>query len=264
MNKVYEIGHQFRNESIDDTHNPEFASCESYEAYADMYDSMQMTEDFLCGLVNQLFGSDEIKFTPKGKDEKITINFKGPYPRINMLEELEKRTGMELLNADFTNVEVVKMLDSYCKANDIECGKPRTVARLLDKMVGHYIEPQCINPTFITHHPLIMSPLAKPDRNNPNLTERYELFIIGMEFANAYTELNDPFLQRQRFAEQTDAKNNGDDEACGLDENFCNALEHSLPPCCGLGIGIERLIMLLSGETSIKEVMAFPMYTRTQ
>ncbi|MCJ1416526.1 lysyl-tRNA synthetase [Xylographa parallela] len=258
LERVYEIGRQFRNEGIDLTHNPEFTTCEFYMAYADVYDIMDMTEDLVSGLVKHVSGGYETKFhTQTG--EEYNVNWKKPWKRIEMIPALEEACGEkfppgEQLHTKETNDFLKRML----KKMKVDCSPPQTNARMLDKLVGEFIEEKCINPTFITGHPQMMSPLAKYHRDNPGLCERFEAFVCKKEIVNAYTELNDPFDQRLRFEEQARQKDQGDDEAQMIDENFCTSLEFGLPPTGGFGMGIDRLVMFLTDHYSIKEVLAFP------
>ncbi|MCJ1380281.1 lysyl-tRNA synthetase [Xylographa soralifera] len=258
LERVYEIGRQFRNEGIDLTHNPEFTTCEFYMAYADVYDIMDMTEDLVSGLVKHVSGGYETKFhTQTG--EEYSVNWQKPWKRIEMIPALEEACGEkfppgEQLHTKETNEFLKRML----KKMKVDCSPPQTNARMLDKLVGEFIEEQCINPTFITGHPQMMSPLAKYHRDNPGLCERFEAFVCKKEIVNAYTELNDPFDQRLRFEEQARQKDQGDDEAQMIDENFCTSLEFGLPPTGGFGMGIDRLVMFLTDHYSIKEVLAFP------
>ncbi|KAJ8559823.1 hypothetical protein K7X08_003881 [Anisodus acutangulus] len=258
LDRVYEIGKQFRNEGIDLTHNPEFTTCEFYMAYADYNDLMDLTEKMLSGMVKELTGGYIIKYHAKGlESEPIEIDFTPPFRRIDMIEELEKVANLNIPK-DLSSDETNKYLIDACAKFEIKCPPPQTTARLLDKLVGHFLEETCVNPTFIINHPEIMSPLAKWHRSKPGLTERFELFINKHELANAYTELNDPVVQRQRFADQLKDRQSGDDEAMALDENFCTALEYGLPPTGGWGLGIDRLAMLLTDSQNIKEVLLFP------
>lgn len=260
LERVYEIGRQFRNEGIDLTHNPEFTTCEFYWAYADYNDLMKVTEDFFIGLVKEVCGTEEIRYHPKGAEgEPLVINFAGPFRRIPLIAGLEEALNVKFPPADQLDTpEANKFLSDLCEKHNVECSAPRTTARLLDKLVGDFIEPHCINPTFITDHPKIMSPLAKDHRSIPGLTERFELFVATKELVNAYTELNDPVEQRLRFASQAADKAAGDDEAQVLDEAFCQALEYGLPPTAGWGLGIDRLTMFLTDANNIKEVLLFP------
>ncbi|KAI9805951.1 MAG: Protein kinase [Sarcosagium campestre] len=258
LERVYELGRQFRNEGIDLTHNPEFTTCEFYMAYADVYDVMDMTEELVSGLVKHVTGGFETKYhTQTG--EEYSVDWKAPWKRIEMIPALEAATGEKFppgdeLHTDETNAFLKQVL----KKTGVECSPPQTNARMLDKLVGEFIEEKCINPTFITGHPQMMSPLAKYHRELPGLCERFEAFVCKKEIVNAYTELNDPFDQRLRFEEQARQKDQGDDEAQMIDENFCQSLEFGLPPTGGWGMGIDRLTMFLTDRYSIKEVLAFP------
>lgn len=261
LDRVYEIGRQFRNESIDLTHNPEFTTCEFYMAYADYKDLMEIMEKFLSNMVYSLYGKYVVTYHPNGVDggEPMTIDFTPPFRKVDMMEELKTLLGVTLPPADQLDTpEANKVLNDLCTKHQIECSPPRTSARLLDKLVGHFIEDKCINPTFIMGHPKVMSPLSKYHRNHPGITERFEIFVAQKEIVNGYTELNDPFEQRARFEEQAKAKAAGDDEAQLVDETFCNALEHGLPPTGGVGIGIDRLTMFMTDSNNIKEVLFFP------
>ena len=270
MDRVFEIGKQFRNEGIDLTHNPEFTTVEYYMAYADYNDIMQMTEEMLSGMVLKFTGGYQIKYHPEGKDEfdkktgqKLTnkpewvIDFKPPFKKIDMIEELEKELKVKLPE-NLESEETRKMLDDLCVKHNVECAKPRSTSRLLDKLVGEFIEPKCISPTFIINHPQLMSPLCKYHRKNKYLAERFELFIGTHEITNAYTEMNDPFKQRELFEDQAKQKAAGDEEANFVDENFLTAIEYGLPPTGGFGMGIDRLTMYLTDNINIKEVILFP------
>ncbi|XP_010526352.1 PREDICTED: lysine--tRNA ligase, cytoplasmic-like [Tarenaya hassleriana] len=258
LDRVYEIGKQFRNEGIDLTHNPEFTTCEFYMAFADYNDLMELTEQMLSGMVKELTGGYKIKYHANGLDkEPIEIDFTPPFRRIDMIEGLEKLANLNIPK-DLASEEANKYLIDACSRFDVKCPPPQTTARLLDKLVGHFLEETCVNPTFIINHPEIMSPLAKWHRSKTGLTERFELFINKHELCNAYTELNDPVVQRQRFADQLKDRQSGDDEAMALDETFCTALEYGLPPTGGWGLGVDRLSMLLTDSQNIKEVLLFP------
>lgn len=254
IDRVYEIGRQFRNEGIDLTHNPEFTTCEFYMAYADYNDLMIITEEMLSGMVKTIHGSYKIKYHPDGEDtEPVEIDFTPPFKRVSMIKTLEEVLNVKFPNATELNTpEANKFLIDICDKHQIDCPAPKTTARLLDKLVGEYIEEKCINPTFIIDHPQIMSPLAKWHRSEAGLTERFELFVMKKEVCNAYTELNDPLVQRERFEQQAKDKAAGDDEAQLVDENFCTALEYGLPPTAGWGIGIDRLTMFLTDSNNIK------------
>lgn len=261
LDRVYEIGRQFRNESIDLTHNPEFTTLEAYIAYLDYEDLMKMIEDLLSGLVHSIFGTYKIKYHPNGREDEqvVEIDFSPPFRRVDMMEELERILDTKLPNAlELDKPESIEVLSKLCEKHQVECPPPRTSARLLDKLVGQFIEETCLNPTFITNHPVIMSPLAKYHRSKPGLTERFECFVAKKEVVNCYTELNDPLEQRKRFEQQAAQKAAGDDEAQLVDETFCTALEYGMPPTGGIGIGIDRLTMFLTDNNNIKEVLLFP------
>jgi lysyl-tRNA synthetase class 2 len=261
LDRVYEIGRQFRNEGMDMTHNPEFTTCEFYMAYADYNDLMDMTEEMLRGMVKEITGSYKLTYHPNrgpdGPGEPIVVDFEPPFERIPMVAGIEERGGFKIPPIDTDEARV--FLDKKCKELEIDCSSPRSTARLLDKLVEHFIESSiCERPTFITDHPELMSPLAKYHRSSKGMTERFELFINGKELCNAYTELNNPRVQRERFAEQAQQKAAGDDEAQFMDENFCEAMEYGLPPTGGWGLGIDRLTMFLTDNNTIKEVLLFP------
>ncbi|KAI0236506.1 lysyl-tRNA synthetase [Massospora cicadina] len=260
LDRVYEIGRLFRNEGIDMTHNPEFTSCEFYMAYADVNDLMDITEKLVSSLVKYVTGGYKVKYHPTGPEGvEYEMDFTPPFRRIKMVEGLEEKLNVKFPPAEtFHTDEFNAFLKDLCAKNKVECSEPRTNARLLDKLVGEYLEVQCVNPTFITNHPQMMSPLAKCHRDIPGLCERFELFCATKEICNAYTELNDPFDQRERFAQQASDKAAGDDEAQMVDENFCTALEYGLPPTAGWGMGIDRLTMFLTDSWNIKEVIMFP------
>nr|GEY36246.1 lysine-tRNA ligase, class II [Tanacetum cinerariifolium] len=229
IERVFEIGKQFRNEGIDMTHNPKFTACEFYMAYADYNKLMELTEDLLSEMVKNLTRGYKIVYHANGYDkEPIEIDFEPPFSE-----------------------EANKYLADVCIKFNVKCFPPQTTARLLDKLVRHFFEGSCVNPTFIMNHPEIMSPLAKGHRDRPGLTERFELCVNKNELANAYTELNDPVVQRQRFTEQLKDRQSGDDEAMAVDEAFITALEYGLPPTAGWGLGI-------TDSLNIKEVILFP------
>jgi len=230
-------------------------------AYADMYDVMDLTESLIEGLVKYLTGGNTtLIYQPEGKEGKeYTLDFKRPWKRYDMIETLEEKLDVKFPPGDTLHTaEANVFLRDLCKKHNVECSEPRTNTRLLDKLVGEFIEPLCISPAFIVGHPQVMSPLAKWHRSRPGLCERFEGFMCGKEFCNAYTELNDPFEQRARFEEQVRQKDQGDEEAQDIDETFVDALEHGLPPTGGWGIGIDRLVMFLTNSTNIKEVLLFP------
>jgi lysyl-tRNA synthetase class 2 len=256
LDRVYEIGRQFRNEGIDLTHNPEFTTVESYEAYADYEDLMDMTEEMLSGMVKEITGGFKIKYQPKPNAEEVEIDFTPPFRRISMIEGIEEKIGQKLPALDDPKIDV--KLEIILDKFELECPPPLTTARLLDTLVGEFLEDNIVHPTFITEHPQIMSPLAKYHREKEGLTERFELFVCGRELANAYTELNNPVVQYQRFLEQAMQGKEGDDEAMVMDDSFITALEHGLPPTGGWGLGVDRLTMFLTNKNNIKEVLLFP------
>ncbi|KAL2756004.1 hypothetical protein ACRALDRAFT_2104626 [Sodiomyces alcalophilus JCM 7366] len=258
LHRVYELGRQFRNEGIDLTHNPEFTTCEFYQAFADVYDVMKLTEELVGGIVKHVTGGYKTKFQTQS-GEVYEVNWEGPWKRYDMIPTLEEATGEKFPPADQLHTdEANQFLQGVLKKMNLECPPPLTNARMIDKLVGEYIEEQCVNPSFIFGHPQVMSPLAKYHRDIPGLCERFEAFVCKKEIVNAYTELNDPFDQRLRFEEQARQKDQGDDEAQMIDENFCMSLEYGLPPTGGWGMGIDRLVMFLTNNYSIREVLAFP------
>jgi len=250
--RVYEIGKNFRNEGIDGTHNPEFTSLEFYEEMKDYRDGMEITETMLSSLVYKLFGSYELTY--KGE----VVSFKAPFERISFLDAISERAGFEMPE-DLTTEETRLLLLEQVKKHGIPVPSAVTTAKLLDKLCGKFIEDRITNPTFIMEHPQIMSPLAKYHRSKKNVTERFELFVGGFEVANAYTELNNPIVQRRCFAEQSAQKEAGDNEVPPTDEDYCVAMEYGMPPMCGIGIGIERIMMIFANKESIKEVILFPL-----
>ncbi|KAI4937973.1 Protein kinase [Alternaria conjuncta] len=258
LERVYEIGRQFRNEGIDLTHNPEFTTCEFYMAYADYNDVLNMTEELVSELVKEVTGGYETVYhTQSG--EVYNVNWARPWRRVEMIPALEEATGEKFPPADqLHTAETNEFLKNVLKKVKVDCSEPRTNSRMIDKLVGEFIEETAINPTFIIGHPEVMSPLAKYHRDIPGLCERFEAFVCKKEICNAYTELNDPFDQRLRFEEQANQKAAGDDEAQLIDETFCQSLEYGLPPTGGWGMGIDRLVMFLTDHYSIKEVLTFP------
>ncbi|TMW61280.1 hypothetical protein Poli38472_013743 [Pythium oligandrum] len=259
LDRVYEIGRQFRNEGIDLTHNPEFTSCEFYMAYADYNDLMEMTEKLFSDMVKEITGSYAITIQREPEEEPITIDFTPPFRRIKMVPAVEEATGVKIPIDDPEKCR--PLLDELVTKYGIDCSPPRSIARLLDKLVGHFIEDNreyWTKPFFIMDQPVYNSPLAKYHRETPGLTERFELFLAGAEICNAYTELNNPKVQRERFIEQMEQAAAGDDEAQPHDEAFCTAMEYALPPTGGWGAGIDRLTMFLTNKFNIKEVLLFP------
>ena len=257
LDRDYEIGRQFRNEGMDLTHNPEFTTCEFYMAYADYHNLMDMTERMISGMVKAITGGYTLKYHKKRGEPPIVVDYTPPFKRISMISALETECGC-VLPAAIESEETRQYLIQKCIELECPCPEPHTTARLLDRLVGEFLESKCINPTFITDHPEIMSPLAKYHRDKPGLTERFELFVLQKEVANAYTELNNPKVQRERFASQLKDREMGDDESMKFDEGFCVAMEYGLPPTGGWGIGVDRMTMFLTDSDNIREVLLFP------
>ncbi|KAI1110510.1 hypothetical protein F5Y14DRAFT_359943 [Nemania sp. NC0429] len=259
LERVYEIGRQFRNEDIDLTHNPEFTTLEFYCAFFDVNDLMDFTEEMVSSLVKTVTGSYETVYHTQDGTE-YHINWQPPWPRIDMIPALEEATGATFPPADqFHTDESLEFFVKLLEKLNMTLSPPVTASRIIDKLTGEFIESRCISPTFIKGHPMVMSPLAKADRARPGLCERFEVFTCTKEIANAYTELNDPLDQRARFLEQAKDKDKGDLEAQLIDETFCQALEYGLPPTGGFGMGIDRVVMFLTDQYSIKEVLTFPL-----
>eukprot|EP01056_Protomagalhaensia_sp_Gyna25_P005343 Protomagalhaensia_sp_Gyna_25__5342@NODE_677_length_2853_cov_189_941720_g528_i0_p1_GENE_NODE_677_length_2853_cov_189_941720_g528_i0NODE_677_length_2853_cov_189_941720_g528_i0_p1_ORF_typecomplete_len586_score119_22tRNAsynt_2/PF00152_20/1_1e96tRNA_anticodon/PF01336_25/3_2e10tRNAsynt_2d/PF01409_20/0_00026tRNAsynt_2d/PF01409_20/2_5_NODE_677_length_2853_cov_189_941720_g528_i010562813 len=258
MDRVFEIGKNFRNEGIDLTHNPEFTAVEFYQAYIDYHDLAEITETLLSGMVKELTGGYTIDYQPEGPEGRtVQIDFTPPFRRVSFVEGIEEGSGVKLPRP-LDSEECVKTMIEICHREKLDVPKPATAAKLLDKLCGHYVEDKIINPTFIKDHPQLMSPLAKWHRTNRDYAERCELFVMGKELANFYTELNDPQQQRRCFEDQAQDKAAGDDEAQFMDEGYCTALEYGLPPTGGWGLGIDRLVMFLTNQINIKEVILFP------
>jgi lysyl-tRNA synthetase class 2 len=248
INRVYELGKNFRNEGVDTTHNPEFTMLEFYCAYWDYKDLMVFTEELFSYLLNQLVGG--LKITYQGKE----LDFTPPFKRYRYFELLEEKTGK---NKDFF-LRDVEGLRKLAKEIGVPKAETLTHAKLIDKVFDLLVEDELWGPCFVIDFPKLLSPLAKTHREDPDLVERFELFVAGKEIANAYTELNDPIEQRERFLEQLKEKEMGDEEAMAMDEDFIRALEYGMPPTAGEGIGIDRLVMLLADVDSIREVILFP------
>jgi lysyl-tRNA synthetase class 2 len=243
---VYEFSRNFRNEGMDRTHNPEFTVMEIYVAYTDYNWMMEFTEQMLEYVAMQVLG------TTKATIGENTIDFKAPYRRITMIDSIEENTG---INVAGMNEEELR---EVCKKLNVEQDETMGVGKLIDEIFGEKCEGTYIQPTFITDYPIEMSPLTKKHRTNPSLTERFELMVNGKELANAYSELNDPIDQRERFEAQMKLSEKGDDEAMFIDHDFLRALEYGMPPTSGMGIGMDRLAMYLTGQESIQEVLLFP------
>lgn len=243
---VYEFSRNFRNEGMDRTHNPEFTAMEIYVAYKDYNWMMAFTEKMLERICLDVLGTTEVKVGDH------TISFKAPYRRVSMIDAIKENTGIDISGMDEEH------LRSVCRQLHIEQDPSMGKGKLIDEIFGETSEGTYIQPTFIIDYPKEMSPLCKVHRSNPDLTERFELMVNGKELANAYSELNDPIDQRERFAEQLKLSEKGDDEAMFIDQDFLRALEYGMPPTSGMGIGMDRLVMLLTGQTSIQEVLFFP------
>ncbi|MDP6101734.1 MAG: lysine--tRNA ligase [Dehalococcoidia bacterium] len=249
LDKVYEIGRVFRNEGIDQDHNPEFTLLESYEAYADYNDVMALVEQMVSAVAHEVLGTTKVQF-----GENV-IDFAPPWRRLSLRKEVQSSTGI-----DFQDFQDVVALEEKMRSIGISVDGRSSRGRLIDKLVTATVEPQLIQPTFLLDYPLEMSPLAKQRSDDPSLVERFEGFAGGMEIANAFSELNDPEEQRQRFMDQEDMRKKMelDEDMDRLDEDYLLALEHGMPPTGGLGMGIDRLAMLLTGQESIREVILFP------
>lgn len=245
--KVYEIGHIFRNEGMDTIHNPEFTSIEAYQAYGNLDDMMILVENMFKHIAKEI-GKTELTY------KNVKINFVKPFKRISMVDFIKQETKI-----DFDKVETNKEAIKLAKEHHIELlPHQMTKGHIINAFFEKYCEHKCQQPIFITGHPVDISPLAKKDPKDPTKTRRFELFICGKEFANAFSELNDPIDQLERFKEQIKEKNLGNDEANEIDMDFVNALEYGLPPTGGIGIGIDRLVMLFTNQESIRNVLLFP------
>ena len=243
---VYEIGKNFRNKGMDRNHNPEFTCMELYVQYKDYNWMMDFTEQLLERICVAVNGKPETEI-----DGKV-ISFKAPYRRLPILEAIREKTGYDL------NGKSEEEIREICKALNMEIDETMGKGKLIDEIFGEFCEGTFIQPTFITDYPIEMSPLTKKHRDNPALTERFELMVNGKELANAYSELNDPLDQEERFQDQLRLSEKGDDEAMFIDQDFLRALQYGMPPTSGIGIGIDRLVMLMTGQTQIQEVLFFP------
>ena len=243
---VYEFGKMFRNEGMDRTHNPEFTSMEIYVAYKDYIWMMEMVETCLERVAREVTGGTVVQVGDK------TIDFKAPYKRLSMTDAILEYTGVDISALDEAALRQV------CKDLHIATDPSMGKGKLVDEIFGEKVEDALIQPTYITDYPIEMTPLAKKHRSKEGVVERFELFVNGKEIANAYSELNDPIDQRERFEEQLRLAERGDEEAMVLDEDFLRALEYGMPPTSGLGIGIDRLTMMLTNQESIQEVLFFP------
>ncbi len=256
FDKVYEIGRVFRNEGISTRHNPEFTMVEIYEAYADYNDMMKMVEDMVCFIAREVMGKTEVKF-----GEEL-INLEPPWRRIYLREAIKEHCGI-----DFEDHPDAKSLRMRMEQLELEVDPNKDRGRLIDELISTFVEPSLMKPTFLVDYPVEMSPLAKKKQDNDRLVERFEAFIGGMEIANAFTELNDPLEQRKRFHEQREMQSaelmlaklgDKEPEAEAIDDDFLLALEYGMPPTGGLGVGIDRLVMLFADKQSIREIILFP------
>ncbi|WP_348920939.1 lysine--tRNA ligase [Enterococcus rotai] len=247
MEKVYEIGRVFRNEGADTTHNPEFTLLEAYTAYTDYKDVMDLTEGIIRNASEKVLGTTMITYD--GKKVDLGSEFK----RVHMVDAIKEQTGV-----DFWQEMTVEEARAFAKEHNVEINDNMTIGHIINEFFETFVEETLEQPTFVFGHPVEVSPLAKKNPEDARFTDRFELFIIGKEFANAFTELNDPIDQRERFEGQEKEREQGNDEAHGVDEDFIEALEYGLPPTGGLGIGIDRLVMLLTDAQSIRDVLLFP------
>lgn len=257
FNKVFEIGKNFRNEDIDVLHNPEFTMMESYEAYADYNNIMRLTEELISTVAKKVIGTTKIPY-PK-KEPEVELDLSPPYKRLRLVDGLREFAGINV--EELTDVDIKELL----RQNQITLpggyDRGRAIVKLFDKLVGR---EHLMQPTFVIDFPKSSSPLTKPHREDDRYAERFELYIAGIELANAYTELNDPVLQENYFREEKERRKKGDVEAHPFDWDFVEALEYGMPPTGGLGVGIDRLVLILTGQTSIKEVIPFPMVKKSQ
>jgi len=245
--KVYEIGRNFRNEGISTQHNPEFTSLELYWAYANYEDMIKLFEDILSKIVREITGGLKLEYNG------MEIDFTPPWRRITMKEAIKLYAGI-----DFDNIGNLEEVKAIAKSKGVELEKADSLPAAMFELFEELVEEKLVQPTFVIGYPVEVSPLAKRNAGNPGLTDRFELFIAGFEVANAFSELNDPIDQRRRFEEQAKRRERGDEEAHPMDEDFVRALEYGMPPAAGIGIGIDRFVMILTGSTSIREVILFP------
>jgi lysyl-tRNA synthetase class 2 len=247
LDRVYELGRIFRNEGISTRHNPEFTMLESYETYVDYQDVMKMVEEMVFAVCQQVLGINEARFGDN------TISFKPPWSRLELRQAIIKNTGI-----DFNQYPDAESLQTEMLRLKMEVDPQKDRGRLIDELISTFVEPNLIQPTFLVDYPVEMSPLAKAKPDDERLVERFEAFAGGIEIANAFTELNDPLAQRQRFLWQQKERQTGDEAHETIDEDFLTALEYGMPPTGGLGVGIDRLVMLLTNQQSIREVILFP------
>jgi lysyl-tRNA synthetase class 2 len=251
--RVYEIGKAFRNEGVDRFHNPEFTIFECYQAYADYNDMMELVEQMVFFIARELTGSTTITFAGQ------TVDVTPPWPRIPMRDAIMERTGIDIAAASTQETLIAAL-----KEQDVKIDRQPTWAKLVDELLKTYVRPTLTEPHFIIDYPQPLSPLAKRKPGDPGFVERFQPFMFGSELGNAFTELNDPLDQEQRFLEQGRAEAAGDDEAMQMDVDFLNALMTGMPPTGGLGLGVDRLTMLFSGQETIREVLLFPHLRRIE
>ena len=247
MDRVYEMGRVFRHEGIDNRHNPEFTSVEIYQAFADYRDMMDLTEEVVVKTAEKVLGTTTINY------EGTTIELASPWKRMSMIEAVKEYSGK-----DFTDVTDLEEARAIAKELNVAIEPSFGIGKIINACFEEYVEDKLIQPTFITGHPKEISPLAKSNPENPEITDRFEAYIYGREICNGFTELNDPIDQKERFLKQVEERANGDEEANMMDEDFVNALEYGLPPTGGLGIGIDRLVMFLTNSSTIRDVLFFP------
>ena len=247
MERVYEIGRVFRNEGMDVKHNPEFTLLELYQAYTDYYGMMDITEGIIKEVCKKVAGTDRITY------QGVELDFSKPFERITMVDAVKKYAGV-----DFDKVEDLEQARALAKEHNIEFEQRHEKGDILNLFFEEYVEDKLVQPTFLMDHPVEISPLTKRKPDKPEYTERFELFIVGREFANAYSELNDPIDQRERFERQEQLRAQGDEEANMIDEDFMLALEYGMPPTGGMGMGIDRLVMLFTDAASIRDILLFP------
>ena len=247
LDRVYEIGHNFRNEGVSRKHSPEFTMMECYQAYADYRDMMDLTEQMVQFVAERVLGSTTVPYQGE------TLEFGGSWPRISLGDAIKEKTGIDILEA----VDLASLREATDKAGHRVSDAP-TWGVLVDDLFSEHVEPHLIQPIFITDHPVELSPLAKRSSVDPRLVERFEPYCAGMELGNAFSELNDPVDQRARFDEQAKASAAGDEEAHPVDESYLLAMEHGMPPTGGLGIGVDRLVMVLANASQIRETVLFP------
>ncbi len=247
LEKVYEIGRVFRNEGVSTRHNPEFTMIELYEAYADYNDIMDLTEQLIAHIAQEVLGTTDIEYGD------YQIHLKPEWKRVHMVDAVKEASGVDFW-PEMTDEEA----RALAKEHRVPVKDTMTYGHVVNEFFEHYVEEKLIEPTFVYGHPVAISPLAKKNPEDPRFTDRFELFIVGREHANAFSELNDPIDQRQRFEQQLVEREQGDDEAHMMDEDFVQALEYGMPPTGGLGIGIDRLVMLLTNSPSIRDVLLFP------